>query len=80
MSASVEYLASGIRGANHGLGQTERIVEAFNPYSTSPNIKLLLDLVAHRFESRYQQENLDGPLWPFLNFCQIYNGLLIGHL
>ena len=50
MSASVEYLSSGIRGANHGLGQTERIVEAFNPYSTSPNIKLLLDLVAQRFE------------------------------
>ena len=46
MSASVEYLSSGLRGSN--LGQTERIVEAFNPYTKSKNFKVLLDLVSQR--------------------------------
>lgn len=46
MTASVEYLASSIRG--EGIGQTERIIEAFNPYTKSKNFKILLDLVAQR--------------------------------
>ena len=52
MSASVEYLASGLRDRQQaGFGQTERILEACNPYSTNQNIKLLLDLVASRFKT-----------------------------
>jgi hypothetical protein len=46
MSASVEYLSSGFRPSKNG--QTERIAEALNPYTSSRNLKLLLDLVANR--------------------------------
>jgi hypothetical protein len=46
MSASVEYLSSGFRPSQNG--QTERIAEALNPYTSSRNLKLLLDLVANR--------------------------------
>jgi hypothetical protein len=46
MSASVEYLSSGFRPSKNG--QTERIAEALNPYTSSRNLKLLLDLVANK--------------------------------